>query len=246
MKISVITATRNSSLTILDAIKSLNDQDYHNIEHIVIDGASTDETLNIVKTFRKRETIVVSEKDKGIYDALNKGLELATGDVVGFLHSDDIFADNKVLSRVAKEFNKGAIDAVYGDLHYVSKSDITKLIRIWDGGIFNRNKFKYGWMPPHPTFYMKREHYLSLGSFKIKYSISADYDSMLRYLWKNKLCAVYISDVLIKMRVGGKSNNSFFNILRKTNEDRLVMIENGISPARGLLYKNLSKIKQFF
>ena len=246
MKISVITATWNSALTIDDTIRSLIAQDYPNIEYIIVDGASTDSTLDIVRRYGDRIAVVVSEKDKGIYDALNKGIALATGDVVGFLHSDDFFADDRVLSRIAEAFVKRSLGAVYGDLDYVSKSDTTKIVRRWVSGSFKRSKFRNGWMPPHPTFYMRRELYLSLGSFDLKFSIAADYDSMLRYLWTNRISATYIPSTLIKMRVGGESNQSLLNILKKTKEDRVAMIENGIPPVRGLLLKNLSKIQQFF
>ena len=246
MKISVITATWNSALTVEDTIRSLIAQDYPDIEYIIVDGASTDSTLDIVRRYGDRIAVVVSEKDKGIYDALNKGIALATGDVVGFLHSDDFFADDRVLSRIAEAFVKRSLGAVYGDLDYVSKSDTTKIVRRWVSGSFKRSKFRNGWMPPHPTFYMRREHYLSLGSFDLKFSIAADYDSMLRYLWTNNISATYIPSVLITMRVGGESNQSLLNILKKTKEDRVAMIGNGIPPVRGLLLKNLSKIQQFF
>ena len=246
MKISVITATWNSALTVEGTIRSLIAQDYPDIEYIIVDGASTDFTLDIVRRYGDRIAVVVSEKDKGIYDALNKGIALATGDVVGFLHSDDFFADEKVLSRIAEAFTKRSLGAVYGDLNYVSKSDTTTIVRRWVSGSFKRNKFRNGWMPPHPTFYMRREHYLSLGSFDLKFSIAADYDSMLRYLWTNNISVAYIPRVLVNMRVGGKSNGSLVNIFSKTREDRVAMTENGISPIRGLLFKNLSKIQQFF
>jgi glycosyltransferase len=246
MKISVITATYNSAQTLEDTMNSLNIQDYPDIEYIIVDGVSTDSTLKIVEQYGHRVTTLISEKDNGIYDALNKGIVLATGDVVGFLHSDDLFADDRVLSRIAAEFSKESTDAVYGDLHYVSKFDTTKIIRRWISGNYNINKFRNGWMPAHPTFYMKREHYLSLGSFDLKLSISSDYESMLRYLWKNKLCVRYIPKVLINMRVGGESNRSLPNIWKKTNEDVQAMVKNGIPPLRGLIFKNLSKISQFF
>jgi glycosyltransferase len=246
MKISVITATYNSAQTLEDTINSLNIQDYQDIEYIIVDGVSTDSTLKIVEKYRHRVTTLISEKDNGIYDALNKGIALATGDVVGFLHSDDLFTDDKVLSRIAAEFSKESIDAIYGDLHYVSKFDTTKIIRSWIGGNYNINKFRNGWMPAHPTFYMKREHYLSLGGFDLNYSISSDYESMVRYLWKNNLSAAYIPKVFINMRVGGESNRSLANIWKKTKEDLKVMTKSGIPPLRGLLFKNLSKIPQFF
>lgn len=246
MKISIITATYNSAKTLEQTLNSLNSQDYPDIEYIIVDGVSTDSTLKIVEQYGDRVTTVISEKDNGIYDALNKGIALATGDIIGFLHSDDLFADEQVVGCIAQEFSKKPTDAVYGDLNYVSKSDATKIIRRWISGNFNRGKFKNGWMPPHPTFYMKREHYLSLGSFDLKFSISSDYESMLRYLWKNKLCVRYIPKVLINMRVGGESNRSLPNIWKKTNEDVQAMVKNGIPPIRGLILKNLSKVSQFF
>lgn len=221
-------------------------QDYPDIEYIIVDGASTDSTLDIVRRYGDRIAVLVSEKDKGIYDALNKGIALATGDVVGFLHSDDFFTDDRVLSRIAEAFVKRSLGAVYGDLNYVLKSDTTKIVRRWHGGSFKRSKFRNGWMPPHPTFYMRREHYLSLGSFDLKFSIAADYDSMLRYLWTNSISATYIPSVLITMRIGGKSNQSLLNVLKKSKEDMVAMIGNGIPPVRGFLLKNLFKIQQFF
>ena len=246
MKITVITATFNSALTIEDTINSLISQDYPDIEYIIVDGASTDNTLDIVRSYGERIDVVVSEKDDGIYDAFNKGIARATGEIVGFLNSDDFFTDSRVLSRIADAFSIQSTDAVYGDLNYVSKFDTTKIVRRWVSGSFKRSSFKYGWMPPHPTFYMRRKHYLLLGSFNLKFSISADYDSMLRYLWANNLNATYIPSVLITMRVGGKSNQNLINILKKTNEDMDIMVENGIPPVRGVLLKNLFKIKQFF
>ena len=246
MKISIITATYNSAQTLEDSLNSLNSQDYSDIEYIVVDGASKDSTLRIVERYKHMVTALISEKDNGIYDALNKGIALATGDVIGFLHSDDSFADDRVLSSIATEFSKESIDAVYGDLNYVSKFDTKKIIRRWISSDFKKNNFRNGWMPPHPTFYMKREHYLSLGSFDLKYTISADYESMVRYLWQNNLCATYIPRPFINMRVGGESNRSLTNILKKTNEDINVMIKYGLPPIRGILFKNFSKISQFF
>ena len=151
-----------------------------------------------------------------------------------------------MLGRIAAEFSKDSIDAVYGDLNYVSKFDTTKIIRRWIGGSYIRKKFRNGWMPPHPTFYMKREHYLSLGGFDLNYSIASDYESMVRYLWKNKLSAMYIPGVFISMRIGGESNRSLANIWKKNKEDINVMIKHGIPPISGFLFKNLSKISQFF
>ncbi len=246
MKITVITATWNSETTIEDSLQSFAAQDYKNTEYLIIDGASTDSTLDIIKEKGKRVDRVVSEKDNGIYDALNKGIAMATGDVVGFLHSDDLFAHSSVLSRVAEAFELKGVDAVYGDLNYVSKLNTNKVIRHWKGGEYSREKIRNGWMPPHPTFYMKRSCYESFSAFNLDYRIAADYDSILRYLWRQQLSAAYIPDVLIKMRVGGESNRSIRNIINKSKEDCKAMLENGLPVARALFGKNFSKIPQFF
>lgn len=246
MKITVITATWNSKQTIEETLQSFASQDYKDTEYLIIDGASSDATLDIVNMKGERVDRIISEKDNGIYDALNKGIKAATGDVIGFLHSDDIFAHSSVLSRIAEAFKCKSIDAVFGDLDYVSKLDTNKIIRRWKSGSFSREKIRNGWMPPHPTFYMKRSCYLEYCGFDLSYRIAADYDSILRYLWKNNVTASYIPEVLIKMRVGGESNRSISNIIRKSKEDRRALIVNGLSPTRALLGKNLSKIPQFF
>lgn len=246
MKISVITATWNSEETIEATLKSLNNQDYSDIEHIIVDGASTDSTLDIVRKHGDNVNKIISEDDKGIYDALNKGINAATGDLIGFLHSDDFYSNRNVLTRIAKEFNNEDIDATYGDLDYVLQANINKTVRSWVSGEFDRGRLNNGWMPPHPTLYIRRKHYISLGGFDLRYIISADYDLIVRYLLNNNLNPSYIPEVLIKMRLGGKSNNSFYNILKKSKEDVNVMIEHGINPLRGLIGKNLSKITQFF
>ena len=246
MKISVITATWNSAATIVDTINSFQSQDYTNTEYIIIDGASTDDTVALVKDSGAAVDVFVSEKDEGIYDALNKGIALASGDVVGFLHSDDVFADGLVLSRIAKAFLDNDTDSVYGDLEYVSAKSPDKIIRKWKSGTFDRERMRNGWMPPHPTFYLKREHYERLGGFNLDYRIAADYDSMLRYLWLNKLSAAYVPEVLVKMRIGGESNRSISNIIQKSREDRRAMQKNGLPWTMALISKNLSKVPQFF
>lgn len=245
MIISIITVTFNSEKTILDTLKSINSQNYPFIEHIVIDGGSLDSTLSIIKAHGKKVTSLISEKDNGIYDALNKGISIARGDIIGFLHSDDIFANENVCTRIAKEFNKGSYDAIYGDLEYVSRFNMDKVVRRWIAGDFALKKLNRGWMPPHPTFYMKLSCYRKLGYFNTLYGISADYDSILRYLWGDKLKVSYIPEVLIKMRIGGASNKSIKNIILKTIEDYKIMQANKIPAIRGLIGKNLSKIIQF-
>jgi glycosyltransferase len=246
MKISVITATWNSERTIKDTLMSYRSQSYKNTEYIIIDGGSTDSTMDIVDEHKDIVDYVISERDSGIYDALNKGIEAATGDVVGFLHSDDVFAYNGALKAIANSFQQHNVDSVYGDLNYVSKTNINKVIRRWESGEYNRNNILNGWMPAHPTFYLKRSNYNTLGSFDLEYKIAADYDSVLRYLWKNNITTAYIPKVLINMRVGGESNRSISNIIKKTREDYRALQYNGVPAFRAILGKNLSKIPQFF
>lgn len=245
MKVSIITATYNSENTINDTLQSLNDQTYNNIEYIIIDGASIDNTLNVIKHGCSRVTTLISEPDNGIYDALNKGIERAKGDVIGFLHSDDLFAYPDAVKDIVDTFNKYNTDAVYADLEYVRKENIDTVIRLWKSGAYNRSMLKKGWMPPHPTFYMKRSCYERFGLFDLNFSIASDYDSILRYLWGNKVSMSYLPKVTIKMRVGGKSNRSLKNIWLKTKEDIKALKVNRISWFRAIIFKNASKIPQF-
>jgi len=245
VKISVITAVYNSRETIADAIVSVIDQSFPNIEFIVIDGFSTDGTSEIIEQFRDQIDVLVSEPDEGIYDALNKGIMYANGDVVGFLHADDIFASTDVLSRIAESFADVSIDAVFGDLVYVDKSDPNKVIRYWQSGDFDISKLKLGWMPPHPTFYVRRSVYEKLGGFDTSFHISADYDCMLRLLIQTDLKVRYINEIFVRMRVGGKSNRSLKNILIKMIEDTRVIKKNGVGGLGTLIGKNLCKIPQF-
>ncbi|MEZ9901715.1 glycosyltransferase family 2 protein [Vibrio breoganii] len=245
MKVSIITATYNSAKTISDTLLSLEEQTYQDIEYIIIDGASKDDTLEVIQSQCSRVSTVISENDKGIYDALNKGIKAATGDVVGFLHSDDLFAYPEAVQDIVDTFLKNDSQAVYADLEYVSKDDTDKTVRLWTSGDYARNDLKKGWMPPHPTFYMKRELYEEYGLFDLSFKIAADYDSLLRYLWVNKVSMAYLPKVLIKMRVGGASNRSLSNIIQKTKEDIQALKNSSLSWPQAILIKNLSKIPQF-
>lgn len=246
MKVSIITATYNSEKTIRDTLKSLEEQSYDNIEYIIIDGASTDKTLTIIDDVSTRVSIIVSEPDDGIYHALNKGLNMATGDVVGFLHSDDIFAYSNAVSDLVQTMTLENSDAVYADLEYVSQDNPEHVVRLWTSGEYSKNKLTRGWMPPHPTFFMKREYYQLCGFFNLDLKIAADYDSLLRYLWTNNVSLSYLPKVTTKMRVGGASNRSLTNIIRKTKEDIIALRNNNISWPQALIIKNISKIPQFF
>ncbi|MFF6009168.1 glycosyltransferase [Rahnella sp. R3(2024)] len=245
MKVTIITATFNSSKTIQDTILSLESQTYNNIEYIIVDGNSKDNTLEIINEYSTRVSTVICEPDKGIYDALNKGISAATGDVIGFLHSDDILAYPDAITDIVSKFSEGNFDAVYADLEYVSQDNTNHVVRKWKSGDYNVSKLKYGWMPPHPSFYMKRSRYIEWGVFNLNYKISADYDSLLRYLWVHKAKAVYLPRVLTKMRVGGISNRSLKNIIQKSREDVNVIKMNGLFWPIALLFKNLSKLPQF-
>lgn len=244
MKISIITAVWNNKETIKDAVDSVLAQTYPDIEYIVIDGGSTDGTVDIIKSYGDRITKFVSEKDKGIYDALNKGVRVATGDVIGFLHSDDIFADENSVSKIAEAFCSG-VDGVYSDLVYTPKTDLDKVLRYWKSCDYKPSLLKRGWMPPHPTFYLRRELYDRFGLFDLSFRIAADYEFTLRVL-KNNIQISYIPEVLYKMRLGGASNKSLKNIILKSKEDYRALKKNNIGGLSTLLLKNLSKIGQFF
>lgn len=246
LKISIITVVFNRRDTIADALRSVASQSYGDVEHVVVDGGSSDGTMDVLNAHSDQIDVLISEADRGIYDALNKGIALATGDVVGFLHADDVFSDAMVLSRVAAAFADDAVGAAYGDLVYVHKGDMERVIRYWSAGHFSKSKLSWGWMPPHPTFYVRRSLYAQLGDFDLRYRIAADYDTMLRFLGRGEVQAVYIPEVLVKMRLGGASNRSLANILQKSREDYLVLRRNGVGGLGALVWKNLSKVGQFF
>lgn len=247
MKISIITASYNNADTIRDTIVSVLEQDYPEIEYIIIDGASSDDTLKVVGEFRPRIAKVISEKDAGIYDALNKGIENASGDVIAFLHADDIYADKNVISKVMKIFNDGNADSVYGDLYYVDRADTAKIVRNWKAGKYSHGLFLKGWMPPHPSFFLKREMYRKYGSFNTSLRSAADYELMLRMLHKHKISSVYLPEVIVKMRTGGVSNISLRNRIKANREDKRAWKINGLKPGLfTFIRKPLSKISQFF
>lgn len=246
MKISVVTATRNCAVTVGQTLESVLSQTHPEVEAIVIDGASTDSTLDVLNRYRSRLALLVSEPDKGIYDALNKGIDRATGDVVGFLHADDLFEDENVLAKVAAAFVDPSVDAVYGDLVYVRHDDVKHVIRYWRSGRYDAAALSRGWMPPHPTFYVRRAVYQRLGGFDTRYRIAADYDSVLRLLSIGKIRAAYVPQVLVRMRVGGISNRSVRTIYRKSMEDLKALRRNGVGGLPTLLRKNASKLSQFW
>jgi len=242
LKVSIITSVFNNKNTISDAIESVLNQTYKEIEYIIIDGYSTDGTVEVIKQYESEIDKFITEKDNGIYDGLNKGIKLANGDIIAFLHSDDIYANNTIIEKVVNEFYNG-YEGVYGDLTYVSKND-GKIIRYWKSGYFELNKLKKGWMPPHPTLFLKKEIYEKYGFFDLSFKIAADYDFMLRVL-KNNPKLSYIPELLYKMRIGGESNKSLKNILLKSKEDYKALKKNKIGGISTLIYKNIIKIPQF-
>ena len=245
MKISIITATYNSASTVKDTLDCISRQEHGDIEHIIVDGRSTDKTLEIVSGF-PHVAKILSEKDNGIYDAMNKGIGLATGDIIGILNSDDIYTDPAVLSAVAEAFADPAVMTAYADLQYVHADDTDRVLRTWKTGTFRKNSFYYGWMPPHPTFFVRREVYEKTGLFNINLRSAADYEMMLRILLKYGMSVVYIPRVIVKMRAGGMSNASIWNRIRANKEDRMAWKLNDLQPYFFTLYmKPLRKIPQF-
>lgn len=246
--ISVVTATWNCDQTVKECLASVAEQTYPHREHVVVDGASTDRTMAILTAHDHQLAVLKSEPDAGIYDALNKGIALACGDVVGFLHADDLYATPNVLAQIAKSFEDPAVCAVYGDLQYVSKVNTAQVVRQWRSSAFTPNGLAWGWMPPHPTLYVRREWYERIGGFDTRYRIAADYLSILQMFSKADFKSVYLPEVLVKMRLGGESNKSLKNLVRKTAEDWRALRSTGVGAFGGagaLVWKNLSKLGQF-
>lgn len=245
LRVSIITVTYNSASTIKDTLKSVSHQTYDNIEHIIVDGGSRDRTLDIINSF-PHVSNCISEKDEGIYDAMNKGLKMASGDIIGILNSDDMYAHPDVIAHVVELFEKKESDTVYGDLLYVDQKNLNRVMRRWISGTFKRASFKFGWMPPHPTFFVKKEVYRKAGLFNLTLKFAADYELMLRVLYKHKFNAAYLPEVLVKMRAGGTSNGSLKRRFRANGEDRLAWKLNQLHPYFFTLYlKPLRKVFQY-
>jgi glycosyltransferase involved in cell wall biosynthesis len=279
MKVSLITVSYNSARTIADTLKSVQSQTYKDIEYIVVDGNSSDGTIEIVKQFLDDSqdtmqgrtegalqdlsedlsknliniasqgvvTKFLCERDKGIYDAMNKGLAMATGEVIGVLNSDDFYCSNDVIEEVVRAFQQNNADCLYGDLNYVDPLDTSKIVRKWRSGSFRKENFFKGWMPPHPTFFVRKTCYEKFGKFDTQFKSAADYELMLRFLFKESCSAMHLPKVMIHMRAGGVSNVSLKNRIRANREDRLAWKINGLKPKWfTLLRKPLSKLIQYF
>lgn len=238
--------TYNSAKYLQDCINSVKKQNYNNIEYIIIDGKSDDETIDIIKNNEKVVSYWVSESDKGMYHAINKGMKLATGDVVGILNSDDVLASADVISNIADCFKKNKIDSLYGDLVYVAPEDTQKVLRFWKGLPYKRNRFTYGWMPAHPTFYIRKGLIDQFGGYESHYFTAADYEFMARYLYKHRISSIYLPKLIVKMRKGGASNGNISRRLRANRRDYLAMKKNNIPfPLIVSILKPLIKIPQY-
>lgn len=248
MKVTLISATYNCAAIIKTCLDSVVSQNHGLFEFLIIDGKSVDDTLNIIKDYKKKHSYIklISEKDKGIYDALNKGINLASGDIIGFVHSDDFLAYKDVINNIVSMIISENLDGVYGDLQYIDKFNTQKVIRNWKSCAFEPILLKQGWMPAHPTLFLKREVYEKHGLFDLSYKISADYDFMLRIFKDSELKFGYLPKVITKMRVGGASNRSLKNVIRKSKEDYRAIRSNNVGNFLTLIKKNTSKLKQFF
>ena len=245
MKFSLITVSFNNAAHIKDTIESIFAQDHSEIEYIIVDGGSTDGTVDIVRSYGERIDTFISEPDKGVYDAMNKGIAAATGKIIGFVNADDMLATPDVISTLKKEFEKGVEDAIYGDAYMVDANDISNVKRYWRGGKYDREQFRKGWMPPHLGTYIKRECYIEYGAFREDLSVSADYELMLRFMYKHKIRVRYLQKVIVRFRLGGVSNRSIGHILKANLEVYKSWRLNELKVSPLIVFrKPLSKLKQ--
>ena len=245
MRISVITVTYNSASTLKTTLETVRDQDYSDREHILVDGGSTDNTVDIIKQY-PHVTNWITGKDKGLYDAINKGIKMATGDVIGILNSDDFFPDKQVLSDIAKAFSATNADAVFGDIAFVRPGKLDKIIRLYSSGKFSPSKFAYGYMPAHPSFYVRKSCYERYGLYKLDYKIAADYELLMRFLYTHKISYTYLKRILVYMRTGGVSNQSAMSRYTLNKEIIKACSENGVRTNMGILsLKYFTKVFEY-
>jgi glycosyltransferase involved in cell wall biosynthesis len=246
LKVSIITVCYNNADTLESTMQSVFTQDYGSIEYIVIDGDSTDGTKALLEKYKSKINVLVSEKDEGIYQAMNKGLSKSSGDIIGFLHADDFYPKLTIISDIVKAFESSSADCTYGDLQYVDRTNPSKVTRNWKSSEYKNGLFLKGWMPPHPTFFLKKKWYDEYGFYDNSFSISADYELMLRMLHKHNLTAHYIPEVLVQMRTGGTSNRTLARRIKANLEDRKAWKINNLKPGLLTLFvKPLGKIGQY-
>jgi len=245
LKITVITVTYNSAATLADTLRSVQQQDYCQVEHILVDGGSTDQTVNIIKSYPHIEKWI-SEKDNGLYDAINKGIRMATGDVVGILNSDDFFPTDSVLSKIAAAFKDTAVDAVFGDIAFVRPGNLNKVIRLYSSRRFTPRRFAYGYMPAHPSFYVRKSCYDNMGGYKTDYKIAADYELLMRFIYRHKISYCYLPETLVYMRTGGVSNKNILSRYLLNKEIIKACKANGVKTSMAVLsLKYLNKIFEY-
>jgi glycosyltransferase involved in cell wall biosynthesis len=246
VKVSIITVVYNGSQTVKGCIESVLSQTYNNIEYIVIDGNSTDGTQQIIENFGLKIAVFKSEPDNGIYDAMNKGIALATGDIVGILNADDLYKDNRVIEKIVNKLEETQAEGLYADLIFVDGSNLNKVTRYWKSGSYDNNSFLYGWMPPHPTFFVKRASYQKYGVFSLNLGTAADYELLLRLIHKHRLKIAYLQEITVLMRAGGASNDSAKSRIKANQNDRKAWELNNLKPYFFTLWlKPLRKIVQF-
>jgi glycosyltransferase involved in cell wall biosynthesis len=244
MKVSIITSCFNREATIKDAIESVISQNYPDIEYIVIDGASNDKSIEIIKQYQQHIAKFISEKDKGMYEAINKGIKQATGDIIGLVHSDDFLYSKDTITHIVQQFERTGADLIYGNGLFVDFYNTNKIIRNWKSGVYSKKKIRYGWLPLHPTVYIKKDCFQQLGLYDESFKIAADSDLLIRYLYESNLKISYLDEYIIKMRMGGLSTNPK-KIKQKWSEDLKLYRNHGFMPLFTLGCKIISKIPQF-
>jgi len=246
MKISIITPILNNKETFEDCIMSLNGQTYKNIEYIVVDGGSTNGTIEIINKYKNKITKFISEPDKGIFDGMNKGIKLATGGIIGILNSDDFYASDKVIEKVVKTIEEKNVDCCWGDLVYIDKKNPDRIVRYWKSSEYKEGKFEIGWHPPHPTFFARKWVYEKYGLFNLDFPFSADYELMLRFLERYKIRSFYIPEILVKMRTKGQSSKNILNIIKGNIESYRAWKINGLKTNLLIFFlKPIFKISQY-
>lgn len=247
MKVSIITVVYNRASTIERAIRSVLNQSHNNIEYVIVDGDSNDGTMDVVYQYRNQISTVISEKDQGMYDALNKGIKAATGDIVGILHADDEFTNETIIQQIVEKFQSNpVIDAIYGDVGFVQPGQEHKIIRYYSSAIFRTNLFKFGFMPAHPTFFCYRRFYEQFGYYRTDLEIAADFDLLLRFLRKHQLFTVYIPEMLVRMNMGGKSTNGISSTIKINKELKQILSEHKLPSSYLRLYSRyFIKVSEF-